>query len=151
MRRWRAPSEDAMTTRKFALVLGIVFLLLGIAGFVPALVGPFHPEHPSLAIEASSGQLLWLFPVNVLHNAVHLLFGLWGLAASSSLPAARIYARGVAIVYLLLTIAGFIPGLQTGFGLVPLYGNDIWLHGLLALIAAWYGWAHRDPVAVPEP
>ena len=138
-----------MTTRKFALVFGIVFLLVGLAGFVPTLVGPFHPEHPPLTVDASAGQLLWLFPVNVFQNAVHVLFGLWGILSSPSRRAAKLYARGVAIIYLVFTIAGFIPGLQTGFGLVPLYGNDIWLHALLALVAAFFGWVHRDPV--PEP
>lgn len=136
-----------MTTRSFALLFGIVFLLFGVAGFIPQLMQDMHAEHPKLAIDASSGQLLGLFPVNVLHNIVHILFGLWGLAASRSWAGARVYGRGVAIIYGVLTVAGFIPGLNTMFGLVPLYGNDIWLHALLALVAAYFGWVHRDPVA----
>jgi hypothetical protein len=43
-----------------------------------------------------------------------------------------------------LTVAGFIPGLETMFGLVPLFQNDIWLHALFALVAAYFGWLHRD-------
>jgi len=138
-----------MTTRKFALVFGVLFLLIGIAGFIPQLVPGMHPEHPALTLDANAGQLLGLFPVNLLHNIVHILFGLWGLAVSGSVGGARLYGRGVAIVYLVLTIAGFVPALQTGFGLVPLWGNDIWLHALLALIAAYFGWLHRDHVASP--
>ena len=138
-----------MTTRKFALVFGAVFLLVGIAGFVPQLVQEMHPEHPALTLNSNAGQLLGLFPVNVLHNIVHILFGLWGLAASRSPGGAKHYGRGVAVIYLVLTIAGFVPALQTGFGLVPLFGNDIWLHALLAVIAAYFGWLHRDPVVHP--
>jgi len=41
-----------------------------------------------------------------------------------------------------------VPPLWTLFGLVPLYGNDIWLHGLLAAIAAYFGWVHRTAAAV---
>ena len=133
-----------MNTRTFALIFGIVFLAVGVAGFVPGLVQPLHEGHP--AVTGNAGQLLGLFPVNELHNAVHILFGLWGLAASRSLGGAVLYGRGVAIIYGVLTIAGFVPSLQTLFGFVPLYGNDIWLHGLLALVGAYFGWVNRSPV-----
>lgn len=134
-----------MSTRTFALIFGIVFLAVGCLGFVPGLVQPLHPDHP--AVIGSSGQLLGLFPVNELHNGVHVLFGLWGLLGSRSLSGSVLYARGVAIIYLVLTVAGFVPGLDNMFGYIPLYGNDIWLHGAIALVAAYFGWAHRSPVA----
>jgi hypothetical protein len=134
-----------MNTRTFALIFGIVFLAVGVAGFIPGLSQPLHEGHP--AVTGDAGQLLGLFPVNELHNGVHILFGLWGLAASRSLGGAMLYARGVAIIYALLTVAGFVPSLQTLFGLVPLYGNNIWLHALLALVAAYFGWVHRSPAA----
>ena len=136
-----------MSTRTFALIFGIVFLLVGLAGFVPGLLQPMHPQHGELAVDSFSGQLLGLFPVNILHNIVHILFGVWGLLAYKSLSASKGYAKGVAIIYAVLTIAGFIPTLDTMFGLVPLYGNDIWLHALLAAVAAYFGWVHRDTVA----
>jgi len=136
-----------MSTRTFALLLAIVFLLIGIAGFVPSLMQPMHPEHPPLALSANAGQLFGLFPVNVLHSGLHILFGLWGLVASRSMSGAKVCARGVGLIYIVLTVAGFIPGLQNGFGLVPIYGNDIWLHGAIGLIAVYFGWLHRDPVA----
>ena len=133
-----------MTTRTFALIFGVVFLLVGIAGFIPGLVQMPHPEHPPLEVDSGYGILFGLFPVNVLHNIVHLLFGVWGLAAYRSLSGARTYARAVAIIYAVLTIAGVVPGLDTMFGLVPLFSNDIWLHALLAVVAAYFGWVHRD-------
>jgi hypothetical protein len=110
-----------------------------------------HAEHPALAVGANYGQLFGLFPVNVLHNAVHLAFGVWGLLAFRQLGTARIYARGVASIYAILMAAGFVPGLDTMFGLVPLFGNDIWLHALLALIAAYFGWVHREAAAATPP
>jgi len=133
-----------MTTRQFALVFGVIFLLVGIAGFIPGLTQMPHTQHPQLQVDAYYGLLFGLFPVNILHNIVHLLFGVWGLAAYAGLGGARLYARGVAIIYALVTIAGFVPGLDTGFGLVPLFGNDIWLHALIALVGAYFGWIHRD-------
>src|SRR5687768_7044614 len=133
-----------MNTRTFASIFGIVFLAVGAAGFFPGLVQPLHEGHP--AVTGNAGQLFGLFPVNELHNIVHVLFGIWGVAAARSLGGAVLYGRGIAIIYGALAIAGFIPNLQTLFGFVPLYGNDIWLHGALALVGAYFGWVNRSPV-----
>ena len=135
-----------MNTRTFALIFGIVFLAIGAAGFVPGLIQPLHPGHPPVNPEGA--LLLGLFPVNALHNAVHILFGIWGLAASRSLGGAVLYARGVALIYAVLAVIGFIPALNTLFGMVPLYQNDIWLHAALALVAAYFGWVNRSPTTV---
>ena len=135
-----------MTVRTFALLFGVMFLLFGIAGFIPGLMKMPHPGHPHLVVNQNYGQLFGLFAVNILHDIVHVLFGLWGLASFRSAAAAKVYARGVAIIYGTLMIAGFVPGLETMFGLVPLFQNDIWLHGLIASMAAFFGWIHRDPV-----
>ncbi|MHC9419888.1 DUF4383 domain-containing protein [Sphingomonas citri] len=130
-----------MTLRGFATLYGIVFLLAGIAGFIPG-VSPEH-AHPGVAVSGASRLALGLFPVNVLHNLVHLLFGLWGLAAARGEAGARLYARAVAIIYAVLTVAGLVPGADTLFGLAPLYGNDVWLHALLAAIAGYAGFVSR--------
>jgi hypothetical protein len=132
-----------MSTRTFAMIFGIAFLIIGIGGFIPGLSAPLHQGHPEVI--GNGVQALRLFPVNELHNGVHILFGLWGLAASRSLGGSVAYARGVAIIYGVLAIAGFIPNLNTMFGMTPLYGNDIWLHALLALVGAYFGWVHRNP------
>jgi hypothetical protein len=128
-----------MKTRTFALVMGIVFLIVGVAGFLPSLVSP-SDTHP-LAFEHGHGNLMGLFPVNYVHDAVHVLFGIWGVLAYRTFPAARVYAKAVAVIYAVLTVMGLIPGLNTTFGLVPLYGNDIWLHALIAVVSAWFGFA----------
>jgi len=130
----------ARHVRYFALAYGIVFLLVGIAGFVPGLVAP--PEAGrDLTIATGFGRLFNLFPVNVLHNLVHVAFGIWGLAAYRTFSAARLYARAVAVIYAVLTVMGLVPVLATTFGLIPLYGHDVWLHALLAIVAAYFGWA----------
>jgi Domain of unknown function (DUF4383) len=135
---------EARHVRYFALVYGIVFLLVGIAGFVPGLVAP--PEAGrELAVDGNYGHLLNLFPVNLLHNLVHVVFGIWGLAAYRTLSASRTYARAVAVIYAVLTVMGLIPALATTFGFIPLYGHDVWLHALLALVAAYFGWASVEP------
>ena len=131
-----------MSTRTFALIWGIGFLAAGISGFV--LATPPHPGHPPLVVDSFYGQALGLFPVNILHNIVHLLFGVWGLLASRSLSGAKGFAKSVAIIYAVFVVAGLIPGLNTMFGFVPLFGNDVWLHILLAAPAAYFGWMHRD-------
>ena len=133
-----------MRTRYFALAFGIVFLLVGIAGFIPPLVSP-PPTGPDVAVDAGFGRLMGLFPIKTLHNLVHIAFGIWGLVAYRSFPAARLYARGGAGIYALLAVMGLIPGLNTTFGLVPIYGHDVWLHALLAIVAAYFGFA-----AAPE-
>lgn len=139
-----------MRTRYFALILGVVFLAAGILGFVPGLVTA--PEgQPGLLIEAGHGNLLGLFPVNVLHNLVHLLFGVWGVVVWRNFAASRVYSRSVAIIYAVLTVMGLIPGLQTVFGLVPVHGHDVWLHALIAIAAAYFGYASIPAVESPGP
>jgi hypothetical protein len=130
-----------MNTRTFALIWGVGFLLAGLSGFVMATQGTPHPD---LTMTHGYGHALGLFPVNTLHNIVHLLFGVWGLLAYRSLGGARNYARAVAVIYGLFIVMGLIDGLNTTFGLVPLYGNDVWLHLALALPAAYFGFMHRD-------
>ena len=121
-----------MQTRYFALILGLAFLLIGVLGFVPALGGSPNMEH---------GHLLGLFPVNAVHNLAHIVFGIWGVAAWRRWESARFYARGVAVLYGVLAIAGLIPRLDTVFGLMPIHGNDVWLHAVIAIASAIFGFA----------
>jgi uncharacterized membrane protein YtjA (UPF0391 family) len=127
-----------MGARYFALISGIVYVLVGVLGFIPGLVAA-PGTAPELAVNANYGYLMGLFPINLLHNIVHLAVGIWGLASYRSYSGARTYARGLAIFYGVLAIMGLIPGLNTTFGLIPIFGHDIWLHALTALIAAYFG------------
>jgi hypothetical protein len=132
-----------MNVTRFALIFGIIYLVVGIAGFVPPLLQAPGPEVPSLAIETLSGRLLGLFPVNLVHTLVHLGIGVWGLAAARSFGAAIAYARGLTVIYGVLAIMGLIPATNTLFGLAPLYGHDVWLHAGTALIAAYFGFVAK--------
>lgn len=133
-----------MDTRRFALVWGIVFLGLTATGVIPGLAQPHTGAHPDIAADSMYVDALGLFPFNLLHTIVHLIFGVWGIAASRSLGAAKSFARSTAIVYAMFVVMGLIPGLNTTFGLVPLFGHDVWLHVLLAAPAAYFGFMHRD-------
>ena len=135
-----------MSTRLFALVFGIVFLLAGASGFIPGMLHPVPAGAPPLTVTAGYGFVMGLLPVNVLHNLVHLLFGIFGVAAYAGIFAPRVYAQIVAVAYGLLTILGLLPATHTLFGLIPIYGNDVWLHLVLGAVAAYFGFR---PIEVP--
>jgi hypothetical protein len=135
-----------MNLRTMARVFGVVFLLVGVLGFVPGINQMIHGDDPHLMVEGPGhGMLLGLFHVNVLHNLVHILFGVWGLVAGGSLGASRGYFRGVGIAYALLAVMGAIPviPLQYTFGLVPIHGWDVGLHAVLALAGLYLGFAAK--------
>ena len=136
-----------MATRYFALLWGIAFLMVAASGFVPGMWEPAPAHYPEIAVDTWYGAALGMFPVNILHDAVHLLFGIWGIAAYRALDSARVYAKSVAIIYAVFAVMGLIPMLDTTFGLVPLFGNDVWLHVLLAAPAAYFGFVHRETEA----
>ena len=129
-----------MEARNFALISGVVFVAIGILGFIPVIVNPhvMQPD-PDLVVSAGYGYLMGLFPVNILHNLVHLAIGLWGLSALRSFKDALFYCQGLAIFYSLLAVMGLIPALGTTLGLIPIFGNDVLLHLGTAAIAAYYG------------
>jgi uncharacterized protein DUF4383 len=137
-----------MSTRMFALVFGIVFLLAGASGFIPGLLHPVPAGAPPLTVAMGYGFVMGLLPVNVLHNLVHVLFGILGVAAYAGVFAPRVYAQIVAVSYGLLVVLGLVPATNTLFGLVPIYGNDVWLHLALGLVAAYFGFMRPAEVAV---
>lgn len=124
-------------------------MLAAICGFVPALLVSNADIHP-LSLDTPHDQLFGLFPVNGADNVVHFLLGLWGLYASRGARPATRFARVMTGIFAAMTLGGFVPAAGD---LLPLYGNDIWLHGLLTLVAAYFGWVHRSapaPIAPPS-
>ena len=139
-----------MSTRLFALVFGIVFLLAGASGFIPGMLHPVPANAPPLTVTMGYGLVMGLLPVNVLHNLVHVLFGVLGLVAYGGLLAPRVYAQIVAVAYGLLVILGLLPATNTLFGLVPIYGNDVWLHLVLGAVAAYFGFMRPGAAPVSQ-
>lgn len=129
-----------MASRNFALIVGVAYLIFGVLGFVPGLLSPPSANAPHLVITAFYGYLLGLFPVNFVHNLIHLAVGAWGVAAARSGSGASAYAKTVAILYGVLAVMGFLPPFNTTFGLAPIHGHDIWLHAVTAIVAAYFGW-----------
>ncbi|HSH46471.1 MAG TPA: DUF4383 domain-containing protein [Longimicrobiales bacterium] len=118
--------------QRVAQVFGWVFVALGIWGFLVS----------GLSMEANpdtAPAILGIFPVNALHNLVHLALGIWGILAARSFSAARSYAIAAGAIYLVLAILGFI--MPSGLGFVPLGGGDIWLHAILAVALLGFGLA----------
>jgi hypothetical protein len=124
------------TIQKVALIFGVGFLVAAIAGFLAS--GMSMEADPDTAPKA-----LGLFPVNVVHNLIHLAFGIWGLVASRSFDASKTFAQVAGVVYILLIVLAFVD--PTTFGLVPIGGNDIWLHILLGPPLAFFGFTAREP------
>jgi hypothetical protein len=140
-----------MNTSTFALIIGLAFTAAGVLGLIPVLLLPPPADAPSPSFTLLYGYLLGLFPVNLLHTAVHFAIGLWGLAAwqAGTASSAR-FARALAVLYGALAVMGLIPGLHTVFGLIPIHGHDVWLHAATALAAAWFGFRSTTPEARVE-
>lgn len=133
------------TIQHVARVFGWAFVVIAIWG--AALTGTSMVADPEVA------PRLWgLFPVNFLHNLVHLGFGLWGIWASRSDAGARVYTVAAGALYILLSVLGLF--FEDGLGLVPLGGNDVWLHALLGiallLTGTIVGGAGRPPKVEPS-
>jgi hypothetical protein len=127
----RAPARTTDLLRLAARAVGAVFLLVGVLGFVPGITSDYGDL--GLAGHHSMAMLLGVFQVSVLHNVVHLLFGVAGLALSRSSAGARAFLVGGGAVYLVLWVYGLVvdEGSQADF--VPLNSADNWLHLLLGV------------------
>ena len=125
-----------LLTQRFAQVFGIIYLVVGIMGFIPVppFLVPVEIAGPFAGVMGPfEGLLLGLFPVNWLHSLAHVAIGAAGLASYRSPARARSYALAVGVLYVVLAFLGLI--LPTFFGLLPLGGFDITLHALTALLA----------------
>jgi hypothetical protein len=139
-------TSSSSSIRYSALSLGLFFLLLGLAGFVPAFV-----VFPANTITATGlGYLFGIFPTNYFHNAIGILVGIWGIAAFSSLSGAIVFHRIFAIVYAAGAILGLLPFTNTLFGITPLFGNNIWLNIIVAAIAFYFGFVKSAEIDIPS-
>ena len=120
------------TVSLLAVLVGATFVLVGVLGFVPGVTT--HYGDLSFADHHSDAKLLGLFQVSVLHNIVHILFGVAGLALWRTASGARTYLIGGGVIYLLLGLYGASVSQHSDANFVPVNGADDVLH--LALGAA---------------
>jgi uncharacterized protein DUF4383 len=118
--RERTPVQTA------AMVVGATFLLVGILGFIPGITT--HYSDLKFAGHNSDAKLLGIFEVSILHNIVHLLFGIAGLAMARTWEGARTYLVGGGVIYLVLFVYGLIFHGETGGNWIPVNWADNILH-----------------------
>ncbi|TKV60320.1 DUF4383 domain-containing protein [Nakamurella flava] len=114
-----------------AAVVGVVFLLVGVAGFIPGVTTNY--DQLTFAGHHSEALLLGIFQVSILHNIVHLLFGIAGLLMARTHGSARIYLIGGGVIYLLLMAYGFFVDQGSQANFVPLNSADNVLHLVLGV------------------
>jgi uncharacterized membrane protein HdeD (DUF308 family) len=117
--------------KTLALVFGVVFILVGILGFVP---------NPLVGADA-------LFATDALHNIVHILFGVILLVTAKKAPALWLLILGV--VYLVLAVLGFllVPDEGALLGLVHVNTADHWLHVVLGVVLVAAGFFGKKQAA----
>ena len=113
------------------MAVGVVFLLVGVLGFVPGVTE--NVDQMEMASHESESLLLGIFQVSILHNVVHLLVGVAGLALARTFDGARKYLIGGGIVYLLLFVYGLVIDKDSAANFVPVNAADDWLHLVLGL------------------
>jgi Domain of unknown function (DUF4383) len=131
-----------MTNRSLAqtlaLLFGLAFLAVGVLGFIPGITTNLGDIE--FAGDDSPSELLGIFQVSVLHNVVHLLFGIAGIALSRTTPNALMYLLYSGVIYVVLTVYGFFVGSGDDANFIPANTADDWLHLVLAvgLLGSWY-------------
>jgi hypothetical protein len=122
----RSQADTRPLVCRLAMIVGAVFLLVGIAGFIPGLTTNY--DQMTFAGHHSDAMLLGVFQVSILHNIVHLLFGVAGLAMARRYDTARLYLVGGGAIYLVLWLYGLVINDASGANFVPINNADDWLH-----------------------
>jgi hypothetical protein len=135
MSRPHIPAQSGTAARRpvqtAALVVGVVFLLVGILGFIPGVTTNY--DQLGVAGHRSGALLLGVFAVSILHNLVHLLFGVAGLVLARTANGARNYLVCGGIIYAVLWIYGLVIDHDSSANFVPVNSADNWLHLVLAI------------------
>jgi hypothetical protein len=122
-----------------AAAVGAVFLLVGVLGFIPGVTTGYSGME--LAGHQSHAKLVGIFEVSVLHNVVHLLFGVAGLLMARTWSGARSYLIGGGVVYVLLWLYGLLIDKGTQANFVPVNRADDWLHLVIGVAMIGVGLA----------
>jgi uncharacterized protein DUF4383 len=118
---------DRTPVQSLAALIGAVFLAVGVLGFIPGITTNYGDM--AFAGSDSGAKLLGIFQVSVLHNVVHLLYGIAGLGLARTFEGARTFLIGGGVVYLALWLLGIVGGADW----VPTNTADDWLHFVLGL------------------
>lgn len=109
-----------------ALVFGAVYLLVGVVGF-------FWTGTSHFADRRGDDMLIGLFMINPLHNIVHIVIGLAGLALGRALAGARTYGWLLFVGYAAASVYGFIA-IGKSWDFLAINSADNVLHVVTALI-----------------
>ena len=121
--------------KKIGLAFGVIFVLVGLAGYVPALT----PD----------GKLLGVFAVNGAHNLVHILTGVIAIAIAVASPAnMAAFFKIFGVVYGLVAVLGFLAGDQPLLGIIAHNMADMWLHVVIAAVSLYLGFAMKEPAVM---
>jgi hypothetical protein len=126
-----ASTGERPAARTIAKVMAVVFLLVGVLGFIPGITTDY--DTMQFAGHDSGAKLLGAFQVSVLHNIVHLLFGIAGLVLARRADTARAFLIGGGAIYLVLWLYGLIIDHGSGANFVPMNTADNWLHLIIAV------------------
>lgn len=129
-----------------ALIFGVVFLLVGVAGFIPGLTE--NTGDLQLAGHEGHAMLLGIFHVSILHNVVHLLYGVAGIALARTQGTARHFLLWGGILYLGLVVYGLVIDYDSAANFVPLSDANNWLHlGLGVVMVGLSFLPRRDAIS----
>lgn len=119
--------EHRTPIQTVAGLVGLVFLVVGIAGFIPGITTNLY-DGLEFAGHDGDAELLGVFQVSILHNIVHLLFGVAGLALARSVSGARTFLVGGGAIYLVLWLYGLVIDKDEDANFIPVNSADDWLH-----------------------